>query len=88
MRLYTLIVRGTEMTIEQLQAAIHATPFRPFTVRMADGRAFPVPHPDFIAHAGRTAVIVEPDGGYHVVDLLLMTELEGTRPSTSDAQPA
>ena len=37
------------MTIQQLRAAYKATPFRPFTLHMADGRSFPVPHPDFLS---------------------------------------
>ncbi|HEX3657965.1 MAG TPA: hypothetical protein VHV55_19405 [Pirellulales bacterium] len=70
------------MTTEQLRAAHRATPFRPFKIRMADGRAFPVPHPDFlsISPAGRTVVIYQPDGAASIVDLLLMTELEWSPP--------
>src|SRR4051812_17636655 len=44
-----IIVTGAErMTIEQLRAAHRAKPFRPFTVRIADGRSFLVHHPDFL----------------------------------------
>jgi hypothetical protein len=45
---------------------------------MADGRLFPIPHPDFLSlsPAGRTAVIFHPDDSASIVDLLLMTELE------------
>jgi hypothetical protein len=31
--------------------------FRPFVLRLTDGRSFPVPHPEFIA-VGRHAVVV------------------------------
>lgn len=65
------------MTIESLTNAIHATPFRPFSFMMADGRRLPVPHRDFIAFngRGRTAVITDENDGFDVVDLLLVTSL-------------
>ncbi len=71
------------MTTEQLRTVIHASPFRPFTIRMADGRSFSVPHPDFlsVSPAGRTVVIYNSDDSASIVDLLLMTELELSPPS-------
>ena len=66
------------MTTEQLQGAIHAAPFRPFVLRVADGQHLFVPHPDFIAHrpGARTAVVWMPDDSVKVVDLLLVTTLD------------
>ena len=76
------------MTIEPLKTTLRASPFQPFTIRMADGRQFRVPHPDFLAMSpsGRTAVIFLEDGSASIVDLLLMTELEFSPPSTSRAE--
>jgi hypothetical protein len=73
------------MTIQQLRAAQHATPFRPFTVHMADGRAFPVPHPDFLSMSptGRTVIIYQEDDEFSILDLLLMTEIQMAQPETS-----
>jgi hypothetical protein len=66
------------MTTEQFRATLRLQPFRPFTIRMADGRSFEVAHPDFVAQSpsGRTVVIVQPDESYSVLDLLLMSELD------------
>jgi hypothetical protein len=66
------------VTVEQFRATLRQQPFRPFTIRMADGRAFPVSHPDFIAQSpsGRTVIVVQSDENYSVLDLLLMSELE------------
>jgi hypothetical protein len=66
------------MTTEQFRATLHQQPFRPFAIRMADGRRFQVAHPDFVAQSqsGRTVIVVQPDDSYSVLDLLLMTELE------------
>ncbi len=66
------------MTTEQLRRTHQEAPFRPFSIRMADGRKFPIPHPDFLSFSpvGRTAVIFHDDGSASIVNLLLMTELE------------
>ena len=71
------------MTTEQLRTAVRASPFRPFTIRMADGRSFAVSHPDFlsVSPAGRTVVIYNEDDSASIVDLLLMTELEMSPPT-------
>ncbi len=66
------------MTIQQLRAAHKATPFKPFSVHMADGREFPVPHPDFLSMSptGRTVIIYGQDDEFSILDLLLMTEIQ------------
>lgn len=66
------------MTIEQLRAAHHAQPFRPFTIHLADGRAFTIPHRDFLSHSptGRTIIVYHPNDSFSIIDLLLVTELE------------
>jgi hypothetical protein len=66
------------MTAEQFRAALHVKPFRPFTIRMADGRQFEVVHPDFVAQSqsGRTVIVFQADESYSVLDLLLMSERE------------
>jgi len=66
------------MTIEQLRNAYDAQPFRPFVMHLADGRAIPVRHREFImtAPSGRTIVVYQPDDTLNIVDLLLITDLE------------
>lgn len=73
------------MTTEQFKTTLHLQPFRPFTIRMADGRSFDVAHPDFVAQSpsGRTVIVFQPDESYNVLDLLLMTELQ-----VANGQPA
>jgi hypothetical protein len=61
-------------TIEQISDAMHRVPFTPFTVRLVDGRAFTVNHPDFVAVSpeprGRGVTIYE-GKRVHDVDILL-----------------
>ncbi|MBV8487263.1 MAG: hypothetical protein JO161_03180 [Planctomycetaceae bacterium] len=66
------------MTIEQLRAFYNDTPFRPFIIHLADGRAIPVNHREFImaAPSGRTLSVYQPDDTLNVIDLLLVTDLE------------
>ncbi len=75
------------MTIQQLRAAHHAAPFRPFTVHMADGRSFHVPHPDFLfmSPSGRTVIICEENEEFSILDLLLMTEIQMSPANSSRA---
>lgn len=70
------------MTIEQLRRMIHAEPFEPFVMHLADGGEVPVHHPEFIAVSptGRTCVVWEDDSNaFGVVDLLLVTQLRVER---------
>ena len=66
------------MTVEQLRSVHGATPFRPFTIHLADGRQLPVPHREFLSHSpsGRTIIVYHQDENFSIVDLLLVTELE------------
>jgi hypothetical protein len=67
------------MTINSLRELLHAAPFKPFTIHLADGRSVKVPHPDFITvtGAGRTAIVASAtEDHFTIVDLLLVTQLE------------
>jgi hypothetical protein len=66
---------------------VRAAPFQPFNVRMADGRVFHIPHPDFISifPSGRVAIITSLDDSFSIVDLILMTELEVSPETSSPA---
>lgn len=66
------------MTIERLKELYEAQPFRPFVIHLADGRAIPVVHRDFImaVPSGRTIVVAQPDDTMNIIDLLLVTDVE------------
>ena len=66
------------MSIDELRVHIRARPFIPFTVLVADGRSFHVPHEDFISQApsGRTVIVYHERGTCAVLDALLITGLE------------
>lgn len=67
------------MTIEQLRKVHNANPFRPFTLHLADGRSFLIPHRDFLSHSpvGRTVIVYgEGNDDFNILDVLLVTEVE------------
>jgi len=66
------------MTAEQLRVVREASPFRPFTIHLADGRSFSVPHRDFVSQspAGRTIIVYGAEESFSILDLYLVTELE------------
>jgi len=65
------------MTIEQLRTVYNAQPFQPFTIHLADGRAVPVHHRDFImaVPSGRTLFVAQPDDTVNIIHVLLVTDL-------------
>jgi hypothetical protein len=66
------------MRQENLYQTIHAQPFRPFKLVMADGSRIDVPHPEFIAHfqGSRTALVLGQDESVRIVDVALVTTIE------------
>ena len=68
------------MQLKELRSVYRAQPFEPFVVHLADGRAIPVKHQEFMALSprGRSAVVYAEDGGFEIIDVLLITGLEVT----------
>jgi hypothetical protein len=65
------------VTIEKVRELIHANPFVPF--RLADGRAIPVVHSDFVSSSptGRVLHVFHgPNDASIFIDVLLVTALE------------
>jgi hypothetical protein len=52
---------------EQIQKLLHATPFEPFAVEVAEDLAWSIPTPDH-ALAAKSALVIEDDEGFvHLV---------------------
>lgn len=73
------------MTIEQVRALYTAQPFHQFVIHLADGRSVEVPHREFMAlgPTGRTVFVYKPDESFHIIDLLLVTDIEITKTNGS-----
>ena len=63
----------------RIREMLHATPFQPFIIRMADGREYRIEHPDFVL-APSTDIpqitIENPDGSHCFLSALLITSVE------------
>jgi hypothetical protein len=68
------------MTREQVESAVASGV--PFTLRMADGKEYVVPHRDYIFLPPRASYIIvhEDDGHFNVLPLLTMTGLRSKSP--------
>lgn len=75
------------MDIAGVRDALHAQPFSPFTIRLADGRSLHVPHPDFVALTPRRVIVGAVDDTWSVVEPLLIVSFEhaaGTQGSEAE----
>ena len=78
-----LVVRAccgivVSVKVNEVRKLLHAQPFRPFLIHVADGGRIPVKHEDFVALAptGREMIVYLPDGDYQIVDVMLVRRLE------------
>jgi hypothetical protein len=63
-------------TREQVRRFQTAQPFRPFLVRLADGRQFEVRHPELISCDVRgREMFLSDDEGTHYIEMLLVAEM-------------
>jgi hypothetical protein len=70
------------MDIVGVREALHRVPFEPFAISLADGRALPVPHPDFVAVHPRRIIVISDDGSSSFVDPLLIVSLDYESPKS------
>lgn len=69
------------MRIEEVHNRLQAAPFQPFSLHLPDGREVYVRHRDFImpSPSGRMVIVYQPDDSFHVIDLMLVSDLEVKR---------
>jgi len=65
------------MTADEVLRFKNAAPFRPFEMLLADGRALPIPHPDFISvvETNEMAHLFDSSDGEETIDLMLVVSL-------------
>jgi len=71
------------MDLQGLREALRKQPFEPFAIRLADGRALAVQHPEFVAVGTRRAVILAEDDSWSFIEPLLIVSIDSLpkRPS-------
>jgi hypothetical protein len=75
------------MTRKQIESAVASG--RPFTLRMADGKEYPVPHPDHISLPPNASYVIVYDyeGRFTVLPLLTMTGLQSSLSESQKKEP-
>jgi hypothetical protein len=66
------------MDMAGVREALHARPFVPFSLRLADGRALPAPHPAFVAITPRRVIVGATDDSWSVVEPALLVSVDHT----------
>lgn len=66
------------MKMSEVRGLLHAQPFRPFLIYVADGGRGAVKHEDFVALAptGREVIVYQPDSVNQIIDVMLINRLE------------
>lgn len=67
------------MTIDELRAMKKAEPFRPFVIRLKDGRKFEVPTTDYFSpspNPGGQRFVVWKNKAFHFFDLSMISDIE------------
>lgn len=66
------------MMLQTIKKAAERRPFRPFSLRLADGSQVQIPRENYAAvhPAGKTMIVFEDDGGYRILDIARITELQ------------
>ena len=64
------------MDLQGIREALQRQPFEPFSIRLADGRSLPVPHPEMVAIGKRRIIVVEANDSWSVVEPLLIVSLD------------
>ena len=68
-----------EMTKQAIKEHVTAAPFRPFSVRLTEGRSYSVPGPDYasLSPNGRLLTVYTDGGnGVRILDVALITGIE------------
>ena len=75
------------LRISEIRDLLRKQPFRPFTIHLADGREFPIEHVDFllISRSERSFVVAELDGGYEIIDPMMVTSLSVSEATAESA---
>ncbi len=71
------------MTKEAIKERVTAAPFRPFSVRLTDGRSYPISGPNYasVSPNGRLLTVYTHGGnGVEILDVALITEIEISEP--------
>jgi hypothetical protein len=68
------------MDLNTIRRALRDEPFRPFTLKLADGRTETIKHPEFVAVGTRIVAVVREDNSVTTIEPLLIDSLDKEAP--------
>ena len=71
------------MDLAGIREIVKREPFRPFILRLADGRSLTVRHPDFVAFTPRLLFVGFEDNTWSVIEPLLIVSVDSLPNSDS-----
>lgn len=76
------------MNIQEIKKLHRSQPFKPFTLRLADGNEYTVRHPEFfmVTESGRTIIVATPDDSFEIIDALLVASIHVANGQHEDAK--
>lgn len=76
------------MHVDLVREALLQQPFRPFSLRLVDGRSLPVRHREFVAVSNRRVVVIDPDDqGMAILEPLLILSIDYAGTAQGAAAP-
>lgn len=72
------------MDLDGIREALGRQPFEPFSMRLSDGRALPVTHPEFVAVGEQRVIVIAPDDSWSVLEPLMIVSLDYESKSKSN----
>jgi hypothetical protein len=76
------------MTLDEIRERHHASPFKPFTLRLSSGRKIPVRHPEFmgVPPLGSLIAVWDAAGHLHVIDVAHVEEIDLSPPAKANGR--
>ena len=64
------------LNVKTIRDRLHQAPFRPFHIRLSDGRRIAVEHPDFVAIGGSVVFVTDDEDNMQRLDSLHIVSLD------------
>ena len=64
------------LNVKTIRDRLHQAPFRPFHIRLSDGRRIAIKHQDFVAVGGSVVVVTDSDDNVQRLDFLHIVSLD------------
>ncbi len=64
------------LSIKTIRERLNLTPFKPFNIRLSDGRKIFIQHPDFVSVGGSVVFVTDPQDSLQEIDALHIVSLD------------